>query len=82
MALRIKHFDFRRARIRISKDGKIWRIADKCSVIRLLQDINYYKYCYADVVFTYDQCKKLLLTELKSLKDQTVEIELITNEEQ
>lgn len=78
--LSIKHFDFRRARIRISKNGKVWRIADKYSVVMRLQEINYYKYCYADVVLTYPQCKEALLNELKAMNDPS--IELITNDEE
>lgn len=74
----IKHYDFRRARIRISKDGKTWYIADKYTVVKRLQDINQYKYMYADVVYSYEQCKEALLKELKALNDPNIEI--ITNE--
>lgn len=77
--LRTTHFDFRRARIRGSHDGKTWRIEDKLGVCYILQHINYYKYLYAYEIHSYPELKQMLLDELKEAKYPNVHI--ITNEE-
>ena len=77
--LKTKHFDFRRARVRGSIDGKEWRIEDKYSLYYILRHINFYKYMYADQIYTYEELKQLLLKELKEAKYENVVI--ITDEE-
>lgn len=72
-------FDFRRARVRGSKDGKIWRIEDKFGICYILRHIDFYRYLYADSIYKYEECKAYLLKELKEAKYPNVEI--ITNEE-
>ena len=78
-SLRTTHFDFRRARIRGSQDGKAWRIEDKFGVCYILQHIDYYKYLYAYDIHNYPELKQMLLDELKEAKYPNVHI--ITNEE-
>ena len=78
--LRATHFDFRRARVRASYDsGKTWYIEDKSSICYILQHLDYYKYLYADVVYTYNEVKEKLLAELKEANYPNVVI--ITNDE-
>ena len=77
--LKTTHFDFRRARIRGSQDGKTWRIEDKFGVSYILQYIDYYKYLYAYEIYSYPELKQILLDELKEAKYPNIHI--ITNEE-
>lgn len=78
-SLKTTHFDFRRAKVRGSQDGKTWRIEDKFSVCYILQHIDYYKYLYAYEIHSYPELKLMLLDELKEAKYPNVNI--ITNEE-
>lgn len=77
--LKTTQFDFRRARVRGSQDGKIWRIQDKYALYYILRHINFYKYIYADQVYNYEELKQCLLKELKEAKYENIKI--ITNEE-
>lgn len=77
--LKTTQFDFRRARVRGSQDGKIWRIQDKYELYYILRHIDFYKYIYADQVYNYEELKQCLLKELKEAKYENVKI--ITNEE-
>ena len=77
--LRTTHFDFRRAKIRGSQDGKTWHIEDKFGVCCILQHIDYYKYVYAYEIYGYPELKQMLLDELKEAKYPNIYI--ITNEE-
>ena len=78
--LETTHFDFRRARVRGSKDGKTWKIIDKFGLYWILRHIDYYEYLYADSIDTYEVMKNALLDELKRHKYQNVHF--ITNEKQ
>lgn len=77
--LKTTQFDFRRARVRGSQDGKTWRIQDKYALYYILRHIDFYKYIYADQVYSYEELKQCLLKELKEAKYENVKI--ITNEE-
>lgn len=77
--LKTTQFDFRRARVRESQDGKTWRIQDKYSLYYILRHIDFYKYMYADQICKYEELKQYLLKELKEAKYENVKI--ITNEE-
>lgn len=68
------HFDFRRAKVRGSKDGKEYRILDKFSLYETLRHINFYKYMYTDQLHTYNELKQILLDELKDAKYENVVI--------
>lgn len=74
------HFDFRRARVRGSKDGKTWKIEDKFGLAYILKHIDFYKYLYADDIYSYRELKGCLLEELQEAKYPNVHI--ITNEKQ
>ena len=73
------YFDFRRAKIRCSKNGEKWYIKDKLGVCYILQHIDYYKYLYAYNIYNYPELKQMLLDELKEAKYPNIHI--ITNEE-
>ena len=68
------HFDFRRAMVRGSNDGKEWRILDKYTLHVILKHIDFYKYLYADQLHTYKELKQILLNELKDAKYENVVI--------
>lgn len=77
--LKTTQFDFRRAKVRGSQDGKTWRIQDKFALYYILHHIDFYKYLYADQLYNYAELKQLLLDELKEAKYENVKI--ITNED-
>lgn len=77
--LKTTQFDFRRARVRGSQDGKTWRIQDKFALYYILRHIDFYKYMYADQICNYEELKQHLLKELKEAKYENIKI--ITNEE-
>ena len=78
--LKTTHFDFRRARVRGSEDGKTWKIIDKFGLYWILRHIDFHEYLYADSIDTYEVMKNALLDELKRHKYQNVHF--ITNEKQ
>lgn len=78
--LNTTHFDFRRARVRVSKDGKTWKIEDKFGLSYILTHIDFYKYHFAHDIYSYRELKECLLEELQEAKYPNVHI--ITNEKQ
>lgn len=78
-SLNTTHFDFRRSRVRSSRDGKTYRIEDKFGLSYILEHIDYYKYMFSYDIHNYAELKEMLLKELKEAKYPNIVI--ITNEE-